>query len=180
MSESENIQRIDRIINRITFWLAIVIATILVLIAAEYIYDQFRYEETNDAQVEQYIDPLVSPASGYVSAVRFQENQEIKKGDTLAVISANQNLQLPASGASETVILAAYNGKIGQRLIQPGQYIQVNQTIAYVVDKDQGKWVTANFKETQIRHIHTGHTHIHLYCRCCCLGLVPEWCWLQW
>ncbi len=43
-------------------------------------------EETNDAQVEQYVTPVVSRITGYVEQVRFQENQYVHKGDTLMVI----------------------------------------------------------------------------------------------
>jgi len=51
---------------------------------------------------------------------------------------------------SYTIIRAPYNGKMGRRTIQEGQQIQTGQTLAYIVDQEAGKWVIANFKETQI------------------------------
>jgi membrane fusion protein (multidrug efflux system) len=45
-----------------------------------------NHEETNDAQVEQYVTPIMSRITGYVQEVRFEENQFVHKGDTLVVI----------------------------------------------------------------------------------------------
>lgn len=43
-------------------------------------------EYTNNAQVKQLIVPVNSRAQGYVKEVRFNENQLVKKGDTLVII----------------------------------------------------------------------------------------------
>ena len=50
-----------------------------------YVFNQ-NHEETNDAQVEQYVTPIMSRITGYVQEVRFDENQFVHKGDTLVVI----------------------------------------------------------------------------------------------
>jgi membrane fusion protein (multidrug efflux system) len=44
------------------------------------------HEETNDAQVEQYVTPIMSRISGYIAEVRFEENEFVHKGDTLVII----------------------------------------------------------------------------------------------
>jgi len=46
----------------------------------------FRYESTNDAQVNAYINPVVPRVGGYVEEVRFTDFEEVQKGDTLFVI----------------------------------------------------------------------------------------------
>lgn len=79
MSDLENIKKIDRIITMTTFWLAIVAVIILVFIGIHYSYEQFHYVETNDAQVQEEINPVISRLSGYAKEIRFQENQEVKK-----------------------------------------------------------------------------------------------------
>jgi membrane fusion protein, multidrug efflux system len=43
-------------------------------------------EETNDAQVEQYITPIMSRIPGHIKEIKYEENQFVKKGDTLIVI----------------------------------------------------------------------------------------------
>lgn len=45
-----------------------------------------NHEETNDAQVEQYVTPIMSRITGYVQEVRYEENQLVHKGDTLVVM----------------------------------------------------------------------------------------------
>ena len=51
--------------------------------------------------------------------------------------------------------LAPYDGYMGRRTLEPGQYVQAGQTISYLV-RNTDKWVTANYKETQIIHIYIG------------------------
>lgn len=41
---------------------------------------------TNDAQVEEYINPVNVRIPGYIKEVRFQEHQQVSKGDTLVII----------------------------------------------------------------------------------------------
>lgn len=147
MDDLENIKAIDKMINTVTFWLAITITIILLVIGIHYTYTLLHYEETNDAQIQENINPVVSRVSGYVKEIRFEENQTVNKGDILAIIEDRKK---------NIAITALMYGKIGRKLIQQGQFIEANHPIAYIIDKNQGKWVVANFKETQIRNIHIG------------------------
>ncbi|MES2276319.1 MAG: HlyD family secretion protein [Bacteroidota bacterium] len=45
-----------------------------------------HYEETNDAQVESYINPVSARAGGYIQRVLFNEHQLVKQGDTLVML----------------------------------------------------------------------------------------------
>lgn len=49
-------------------------------------FDLDRAAYTNDAQVEEYINPINVRIPGYIKEVRFEEHQPIKKGDTLVMI----------------------------------------------------------------------------------------------
>lgn len=49
-----------------------------------------------------------------------------------------------------TVITAPFDGQIGKKTIQEGQLVQPGQTVAFMVNNSEEKWVIANFKETQI------------------------------
>lgn len=40
----------------------------------------------NDAQVKAYINPINSRVPGYIKKIRFQEHQQVKKGDTLVIL----------------------------------------------------------------------------------------------
>ena len=55
-----------------------------------YAYRIYRYEETNNAQVELYITPISSRVMGYVSSIHCVDNQLVKKGDTLLIIEDDE------------------------------------------------------------------------------------------
>lgn len=274
MSTSEQYTQTDKLITRITAWIAGVILLGLIIWGAISLYNLYLYEETNDAQVQEYINPVTSRVSGYIRDIRYEENQEVKKGDTLIIIdnseytiqqqeaeaalanaraqvqvlnssvetsaktsqvsqsqiaaakakllnkeqdydrykklydvesatkqqlenvqaalevaksdyqSALESYQASLSKVNDarvqsavldaeikrreavvgrnklnvdyTIITAPYNGKMGRRTIQQGQAITAGQTLAFIVDQDAGKWVVANFKETQVRDMKVG------------------------
>jgi len=69
----------------ITVIASILVASGIILGIWFYVFNS-NHEETNDAQVEQYVTPIMSRITGYVQEVRFDENQFVHKGDTLVVI----------------------------------------------------------------------------------------------
>lgn len=276
MNKQDNYTKSDQLITRITAWISGFIAIGLLVWGALTIFHLYEYEETNDAQIEEYINPVTSRVSGYIREIKYEENQDVKKGDTLLVIDNSEyelqqqeaeaslanakaqiqvmesnvqtaskiaqvnNSQIAAAKAklvrqqqeydrykklydvesatgqqlenvktaldvaesdyqtvinnyqaslskindsrsqispalseikrrelvvrrnkldvSYTIIKAPYDGKMGRRTIQPGQQIQVGQTLAFIVDHVSGKWVIANFKETQLHNMHIGET----------------------
>jgi membrane fusion protein (multidrug efflux system) len=64
------------------------------------------------------------------------------------VEQANLNLSYAA-------ITAPVNGIVGRKAVDPGQNIAAGQQLMYIVALDD-IWVTANFKETQLKNIRTG------------------------
>lgn len=264
----------DRLITTITSWIAGMIVAALAVWGVITLHTLYTCEETNDAQVEEYINPITTRVTGYITRISYEENQEVKKGDTLLLIDNNEyKLQQQEAGAalsnaqaqisvlesnvntvsrsaaalqsqiaaakaklwkqeqeytryqklfdvesatqqqlenvktaldvaradyqstvdnyeaaiskindikaqktvaiteierrtallgknnldvSYTVILAPYNGKMGRRTIQEGQLVQAGQTLAFIVNQSSGKWITANFKETQVSDMHIG------------------------
>jgi membrane fusion protein (multidrug efflux system) len=56
-----------------------------------------------------------------------------------------------------TTIVAPVSGIVGQRSVQPGQYLSPGQELLSIVPLDSRNiWVTANFKETQLRELRPG------------------------
>ncbi len=76
----------DRLITRITGWMAGIIVLALAVWGLQTIRSWYLYEQTNDAQVQEYVNPVIARAGGFIVAVKFEENQSVKKGDTLLVI----------------------------------------------------------------------------------------------
>ncbi|MEZ9196885.1 HlyD family secretion protein [Shewanella sp. 10N.286.54.B9] len=74
-----------------------------------------------------------------------------------SVEQAKAGLTLAQIQLEDTEIVAPFSGIIGKRGAQQGQYVQPGQAI-YSIVPDDAVWITANFKETQIAHMHAGQT----------------------
>src|SRR5882757_10322350 len=75
-----------KILPRIaTALLSIVIIVVIVrMIRTYYLLDTEIY--TDDAQVEEYINPVNTRITGYLREIRFTDHQRVHKGDTLVTI----------------------------------------------------------------------------------------------
>lgn len=82
----------DRLITRITGWMAGIIVLGFTIWGLFALWEFYHYEQTNDAQIEEYINPVISRVSGYIAAVKFEENQHVAKGDTLLIIDNREYL----------------------------------------------------------------------------------------
>lgn len=78
----KNKERRNLILNIIT----IVLAIAGIIWAANFFYRYYRYEITNDATIEQYVSPVNTRVSGYISKICFTEHQKVNEGDTLLII----------------------------------------------------------------------------------------------
>lgn len=264
----------DRLITRITGWLAGVMVLLLIVWGMAALWKYHLYEHTDDAQVQEYVNPVISRAGGFITEVRFDENQLVHRGDTLLLVDSREyliqqeqtqasiskaeaqlhvlessahTLQKSAQAASAqasagqakvwkeeleydryqklykdqaatsqqienvksmleayqseyraaqentdaahskleeieaekavvraemarlkaqmerskldvsyTAIIAPYDGRMGKRTVEPGQMINAGEVLAYLVDNETDKWVVANYKETQVAHMHIG------------------------
>src|SRR5262249_46378723 len=73
--------------------------------------------------------------------------------------SAAADLQKAQLNLEYTTIVAPVSGYVGQRSAQPGQNVAVGQQLMTIVPLDsQNIWVTANFKETQLKHMRPGQS----------------------
>lgn len=80
----------DKLITKITGWIAIAITCILSIWGIATLWDIYKNEKTNDAQVQEYINPVISRAGGFITEIKFEENQPVKKGDTLLIIDSRE------------------------------------------------------------------------------------------
>src|SRR5207244_12460499 len=105
MSTTNEYTQTDRLITRITSWVAGIIAVALVVWGVILLWQNFRYEETNDAQVDEYVNPITSRVVGYIREIKYEENQDVKKGDTLVIID-NSEYQLQQQEAEAALLNA--------------------------------------------------------------------------
>jgi membrane fusion protein (multidrug efflux system) len=120
--------------------------------------DQFRAtaksaQATLDAAVKKVVSDkaLVDEAHAQVNAYAGlvqAVNAQIHESDAnLAAAKLNQ---------SYTRIVAPESGWVTQKSVEAGQYVQTGQNMFALVPKEV--WVTANFKEDQIRRMRPGQT----------------------
>lgn len=269
-----NKNKTDKLTVDLTRWLGVALLAGIIIWGTKYFLKGYRYEQTNDAQIDAYLSPINAKVGGYISKIYYRDNQPVKKGDTLVVIEKDEYglkrnaasaelmgsyAKLPILEASEetqiknievikaqlkgakvkldqqqkefdryrnlladesatqqkfdnvntsllisqsdydqakaslqvaesklndfrtqrsaiqaeirmkkallqrqeldiryTVITAPFDGQIGKKSIQEGQLVQPGQTLAFLVNKADEKWVMANFKETQVGHFKAG------------------------
>ena len=89
----------------------IIILVVLVVLGGGYgtykYMHSLAHEQTDDAQIEKNMNPIIPRVSGYVSKVYIEDNDYVKKGDTLFTID-KKDFQLKIAEA--TAALAAAEG----------------------------------------------------------------------
>ncbi|WP_264552584.1 HlyD family secretion protein [Flavobacterium sp. N2038] len=103
-----------------------------------------NHEETNDAQVEQYVTPIMSRITGYVQEVRFDENQFVHKGDTLVVID-NREYQSKLNVALADVQSAKQNSVVAEKNV-------ANTASATAVNESQLDAAKSNLWKTKLEY----------------------------
>lgn len=76
-------------------------------------------------------------------------------GADALIMRREADLEMAQLNLSYTVVTAPYDGYTGRRTLEVGQLVQAGQTLTYMV-RGNDKWVTANYKETQIRNVFIG------------------------
>lgn len=86
---------------------------------------------------------------------QFAETHKRSTGVEATILRKEADLDMARLNLSYTLLTAPYDGYMGRRTLEPGQFVQGGQTISYLV-RNNSKWITANYKETQIAHIYIG------------------------
>ena len=73
----------------------------------KYIHAQ-HHEETDDAQIQANVSPVIPRVAGYVKEVRVKDNQFVKKGDTLLILD-DRDLALRVKQAEAALATAQSN-----------------------------------------------------------------------
>ena len=131
--------------------------------------DKTRYEhlvERNAAtpiQLEQIETELIA-LEAKLQAVKQQKRtasssvtEVITKQENIeaAILRATAGINMAKLNLSYTIITAPYDGWVGRRALEVGQLVNAGQTITNILPDEQ-KWIIANYKETQIKHLDIG------------------------
>lgn len=86
---------------------------------SKYIY-AMHHEDTDDAQIDGDISPVLARVPGYVSEIRFEENQPVKKGDTLVKLD-DRDLRVKVEQAEAAVENAKAGVSVAQANVNTAQ-----------------------------------------------------------
>lgn len=115
--------------------------------------EQFDKAQTDYEVKHTQLETLIKEQRNTVFKKKQQE-QRLKQIEA-QIRLANLEQDMAKLNLSYTVIVAPCDGVIGRKNIQVGQLVQNGQTLVNVVDIRE-KWITANFRESQIAHIREG------------------------
>ncbi len=102
----------------------------------------------------------VSMAQAQVEeALANRKQVDVRKAESgtasAGVEAARANLAAAELNLSYTTLVAAVDGVVTRKSVEPGVIVQPGQGLMTVVQL-QDVWVTANFKETQLANVHSG------------------------
>lgn len=137
------------------------------LINAEINYRRFENLVKDDAATQFQLDQVKSDRDAYEA--KYRSLMSLKRssvlttretGDRVTVADAeikraSAALDLARLNLSYTVIIAPYDGIVGRKIIEEGQFVTTGQTLVSIVRGNE-KWVTANYTESQLLHLRTG------------------------
>ena len=110
--------------------------------------------------VRQAQSRLAQASASVVSAQTGPQQIRIQQSRAVAAAAAAHKSKTAVEQAqlnlSYTRIVAPVDGIVAKRSAQPGQYVSPGQQLMAVVPLDD-IWVTANFKETQLRNMRPGN-----------------------
>jgi membrane fusion protein (multidrug efflux system) len=79
-----------------------------------------HHEETDDAQIEASISPVIPRTAGYIAEIKVNDNQRVKKGDTLLVLD-NRDLVIRLEQAEAALAGAQSNLSVAQATTSASQ-----------------------------------------------------------
>ena len=110
--------------------------------------------------VRQAQSRLAQASASVETAQTGPQQIRIQRSRAVAAIAAAQKSKTAVEQAQlnlgYTRIVAPVDGVVAKRSAQPGQYVSPGQQLMAVVPLDN-IWVTANFKETQLRNMRPGN-----------------------
>ncbi|MCM1028522.1 MAG: HlyD family secretion protein [Pseudoflavonifractor sp.] len=111
-----------------------------------------RAKTDYEAKLARY--RMLSSQRAATSSVVAETRERISQSDA-GIELARALVETAELNLSYTVIIAPCDGFTSRKEIQEGQLVQPGQTLLDIVDGSD-VWITANFKETQLKHIRPG------------------------
>ena len=108
---------------------------------------QFKANQDLKRQQDLFGKGAISPQDRDTAIQNAATTKADVQTDKAAVQQADLNLKY-------TKIIAPEDGRVTNKAVEPGDYVQVGQNLFALVTPE--RWLTANFKETQLRNMRPG------------------------
>lgn len=118
-------------------------------------------EATNKLQVAKAnYQKTLHEQKASISSINFQKANFKSDGAQISVAASlikqkESEVQLAKENLAHTCITAPFSGIITKRAVDKGEYLSAGQNICALID-NQTIWITANFKETQLKNMRIG------------------------
>jgi membrane fusion protein (multidrug efflux system) len=115
----------------------------------------------------QLVQARAALHSAYTRPQQLEQSHARADAAAAAVQTAEARLEQAELNLQYTTIVAPVSGIVGNRTVVPGENVASGQTLLTIVPT-QDIWVTANFKETELRHMRPGDPaliHVDAYGR---------------
>jgi len=130
----------------------------------------FAVKSTTQEQADEVFTQLQIAKANYqkvldeqnalISSVNFQK-ANFKSDDAQNLVAESlikqkeAELEMAKENLAKANIIAPFSGITTKRTVNEGEYLSAGQSICALID-NQNIWVTANFKETQLKNMHVG------------------------
>lgn len=108
--------------------------------------EKSTYSQLEDAKARLRSAQTAPKVIASAKSTTDEQEAEVKE--------AEANLAQAEKDLADTKIIAPMDGRITNRSVERGDYVQPGQQLTALVGTEL--WVTANYKETQLKHMHQG------------------------
>ena len=107
------------------------------------------------ADLEQAKADLANNQTAVITEIKARAVLDSRDAQLIADLHGKQaSLEVAKTNLDYTRIYAPENGVVGERKVRPGQMVSPGTQVLSLVQTDA--WVQANYRETQVRHMHPG------------------------
>ena len=118
-----------------------------------------RWDSLSDEEKQRYLEQAkrysTLAAKEYVTAEQNDAAQSDAAAATATVAAGQAAVDQAQLNLQYTTVRAAFNGIVSKKTVEPGQVLQPGQPLMALINLDD-LWVTANYKETQLRQMRPG------------------------
>jgi membrane fusion protein (multidrug efflux system) len=118
-----------------------------------------QFEQAKAAYAAAQADYKAIEQEGATAGLTTQQEYAKIKPAEVNIKEKQASLNNASLFLSYTVVTAPFDGWVARKTVQPGQLVKEGQNLVNVVSQE--KWVTANFKETQIAPLKVG-SHVKI------------------